>query len=79
MFRKAWTKVKKFFNDSETIFWARLQVLGGVVMGTLTSIDYTVLHSNTGLDQRQLWVLAGILAFQGFVTEIARRRRATDL
>ena len=66
-----WTKIKTFFKDSETIFWARLQVFAGVVFATLSTTDLTPLLPPKYLT---LW-----LVFSGVVTELLRRRRAVDL
>lgn len=69
-----WTRIKAFFADSETIFWARLQAVIGVVAGIVTYVDPQVLAP----------VIPGewfpyFLVINGVLTEFLRRRRATDL
>jgi hypothetical protein len=64
MFRR----IRAWFKDSETIFFARLQLLAGAVWGTLTAMDLSPL-----LEPKWLTVW---LIFSGVVTELARRSRA---
>lgn len=72
-----WDKIKKFFRDSETLFWARLQMALGAVVATLATFDFSSL-SDAALNSRQMWL--GVAVFgQGVLTEYFRRRRATDL
>ncbi|HEY6021658.1 MAG TPA: hypothetical protein VIY48_17850 [Candidatus Paceibacterota bacterium] len=73
-----WERTVKFFKDSETIFFARLQMIAAVLLTVLASMDLSPLVS-AGVPSRQQWILYGILFAQGFVTEWLRRRRATDL
>lgn len=65
---------RKWIKDSETIAWARLQVLLGVVIGTLMALDPNLI----GAVLPEKWVPIWFL-FSGVVTEVARRRRAKDL
>lgn len=65
---------RKWIKDSETIAWARLQVLLGVVIGTLMALDPQLV----GAVLPEKWVPFWFL-FSGVVTEIARRARAKDL
>lgn len=69
-----WSKIKAFFADSETIFWARLQAAIGVVASIVTYVDPQVLAP----------VIPGewfpyFLVVNGVLTEFLRRRRADDL
>jgi hypothetical protein len=66
-----WERIKAWFKDSETIFWARLQMFVGAVWTVLVSIDLAPL-----LDPKWLTVW---LVVSGVVTELARRSRAEDL
>lgn len=66
-----WSKIKAWFKDSETIFFARLQVLAGAVWAVLTAADLSPLLEPKWLT---VWLIAS-----GIITELARRRRAGDL
>lgn len=69
-----WAKIKAFFSDSETIFLARIQMIAGIVWSILPTIDPTLFQSLIG----ERWFGVFLIVW-GVVTEIARRRRATDL
>lgn len=72
-----WPQVQHWFKDSETIFWARLQMAVGAFWALLLTTPLApVLAVVPGFDTK--WIAAGI-ALQGAITEIARRSRATDL
>ena len=66
--------LKRFFDDSETIFWARIQLALGVV-GTILEI--------AGQMDLSPVLPAGILPYwligSGILTEYLRRRRSSDL
>lgn len=66
-----WDKIKAWFRDSETIFWARLQMAAGTIWTVLVATDLSPV-----LDAKYLtyWLIAS-----GVITELARRSRATDL
>ncbi|MER9217853.1 hypothetical protein NKI48_02810 [Mesorhizobium sp. M0644] len=69
-----WTRIKKFFSGSETIFWARFQAALGVVAAVVTYVDPQVLSP----------IIPGkwfplFLVINGVLTEFLRRRRAEDL
>lgn len=78
-----WERIKKFFKDSETIFWARIQTITGFVVAALSSIDWTLIsnsaYSATGLDWKQGLILGLALFLNGMFTEYLRRRRDPDL
>lgn len=69
-----WAKIKAFFKDSETIAWARIQVLLGVAAAALTFVQPAVLAPVIPPDSFPLLVVAN-----GLATEYLRRRRAEDL
>lgn len=62
-----WTKIKQFFLASETIVWARVQMLFGILMMTDLS---PVLPAR---------YLPWYVIVSGVVTELARRARDPDL
>mgnify|MGYP001563001663 CR=1 FL=1 len=62
-----WTKIKTFFKDSETIFWARLQAFAGVVFTVLSTVNLSPLLPPKYLT---IWLI-----LSGVVTELLRRRR----
>lgn len=69
-----WTRIKRFFKDSETIFWARLQAAVGAVAVAVTFVDPSVLQPVIPSDWFP-WVLVA----NGVMTEYLRRRREPDL
>jgi hypothetical protein len=73
-----WNDIKDWFKDSETIFWARFQMLVGAVIAVLVSTDLSPLLS-AGVPTTQQLIFAGVVFGQGVLTEYLRRRRATDL
>lgn len=73
-----WQLVVKFFKDSEVIFFARFQMFLSAMLAVLAVMDFSPLVS-AGVPSKQQWVLYAILFAQGMITELARRRRATDM
>ena len=67
-----WEAIKAFFKDSETIFWARLQTLLGIIGSVIDQLDVTLL---SGVPSWFAWFLVA----NGVVTEILRRRRDEDM
>ncbi|MGE0231173.1 MAG: hypothetical protein AB7O39_03100 [Flavobacteriaceae bacterium] len=65
-----WARIKKFFNDSETIFYARLQAFIGFVVIAVTYIDPSLIVPVLG-DWAPYFLLAN-----GIATEVLRRRRS---
>lgn len=76
--KAAWEKTKAWFKDSETIFWARFQVLAGVALAVLPTLN-PVAWLDSALTPAQRWAAAATAIVNGLVTEYLRRRRATDL
>jgi len=60
-------------HGSETILWARIQVIGGVVLGILATVLQTIDPNMLGLDAKyvMLWTVAN-----GLLSEYLRRRSA---
>lgn len=74
-----WDEVKAFFKYSETIFLARLDMLSGLVLATLGSLDYTDFTSidfSVASAKQVTWLGIGIF-IKGIVSEFVRRRNAT--
>lgn len=69
-----WQRIKDFFSDSETIFWARLHVLLGFICAAITAIDPSLLQPLFGP-----WTFIAYLAVNGLATEYLRRRRDDQL
>jgi hypothetical protein len=67
-------KVKAWFKHSETIAWARLQMLVGAVLSVLATVDPTIF--NQYIPDR--WLPVYVVA-SGVLTEYLRRRGAKDL
>jgi len=70
-----WDNIKAFFKRSETIFYARLQVLSGFFLAAFTGIDWTTVTMKLD-DAKQSLYLAGGLIANGIITELLRRRNA---
>lgn len=75
MLKRLWEKVKAFFKDSETIFLARLQVLLGVLLAVVPTLNPVAWLDST-LTPAQRWVTATWAIVAGVLTEYARRRRS---
>jgi hypothetical protein len=69
-----WERVKRFFKDSETIFWARLQMLIAAVITVLATVDPNLFAAYVPTGYLPIYIFVS-----GVVTEWARRRRAADL
>ena len=72
---KWWENTKAFFKNSETIFYARLQVISGFFLAVFSGIDWTTVTMNLNDAKESLYVAIGLIA-NGVVTEILRRRNA---
>jgi hypothetical protein len=68
-----WTKIKTFFGDSETIFWARAQMLLGILVEVVSTVDPTLFAPVFG-DYFPYFLIAN-----GLLTEYLRRRREEDM
>lgn len=70
-----WQRVKAFFRDSLTIFWARVQWFGGILSAGLifafSNYDFTQL---TSMDAKAAFKMVLAVAVAGVLTEAARRR-----
>lgn len=66
-----WQRIREFFRDSETIFWARLQMLGAAIVATLAVID-PMLFAN----YIPAAYLPAYVFLSGVLTEYLRRRRS---
>ena len=71
-----WDNTKAFFKRSETIFYARLQVLSGFFLAVFSGIDWSTVTVNLENAKQSLY-LAGGLIVNGIITEYLRRRNAT--
>ncbi len=76
--KAAWQRVLKWCRDSETLVWARLQVVIGFAMAVLPTLN-PVSWLDEAMTPKQRWVLALTAIANGLWTEYLRRRRATDL
>jgi len=64
-----WDKIKAWFNRSETILWARLQMVTGAVWAVLQATDLSPVLQGKYMTY---WLI-----FSGVVTELVRRRGTT--
>lgn len=69
-----WSKIRAWFKDSETIAWARLQMLGGAVLTVLSATDPSLFNQYIPDCWLPLYIVGS-----GVLTEALRRLRAKDL
>ncbi len=70
-----WDRVKAFFKDSLTIFWARVQWFGGILSaGLIVAFSGYDFMQLTSMDAKAAFKMLAAVALAGVLTEIARRR-----
>lgn len=83
MLNSIWNKIKDWFHHSETIFLARLEAFIGFILAVGVSLDWTQLmsldFSNGIFNSKQVMFIGILMLAKGIITELARRRGATDL
>ena len=73
----AWYEAAKvWFKRSETILWARLQVIAGFAIGGFSAVDWTQVTINLSQSANSLKLAAGLI-INGLFTEYLRRRNAS--
>lgn len=72
--KEYWEDIKSWFKYSETILWARIQTISGLIIAGIASVDWTQL-TVSGLSKETL-LLAGALIANGIFTECLRRRNS---
>lgn len=66
-----WLWIRKYYHDSETIFWARLQTMLGSFAMLATYMDTALVMPILPPE-----ILPWFLLFNGLATEYLRRRRS---
>lgn len=67
--------LKRWFKDSETLLWARLQYVIGAIWGALVVADLGPVFDAFGIGKWfPVWLVAS-----GLITEIARRVRDPEM
>ncbi|AZO63036.1 MAG: hypothetical protein E5X23_26750 [Mesorhizobium sp.] len=69
-----WSKIRAWFKDSETIAWARLQMLGGAILTVLSATDPSLFNQYIPDRWLPLYIVGS-----GILTEALRRIRAKDM
>ncbi|RUV41076.1 MAG: hypothetical protein EOQ55_00740 [Mesorhizobium sp.] len=69
-----WGKIRAWFKDSETIVWARVQMLGGAVLTVLSTTDPSLFNQYIPDRWLPLYIVGS-----GILTEVLRRARAKDM
>ena len=68
-------KIKAWFKNSVTIFWARIQYIGGIagagLVAAFSGYDFTQLAT---MDAKAVFKMLVAVAVAGVLTELARRR-----
>lgn len=72
-------RLLKWCKDSEIILVARLQVIGGVVLGALVMVFPIVAHADLSVYISDPKTLVTVGIVNGVLMELLRRYRATDL
>jgi len=70
-----WAKFKASFGNSETVLWARLQVVFGVLGSVALPVWIGLSQTDLSPVIHNSQYLTGWLVFNGIVTEFLRRRR----
>lgn len=68
-----WRRIAGAFRDSETLFFARVQMVVGAVLTVLGTTDLTPVLHMFGLS----WYVPLYLIASGIITEYLRRARAS--
>lgn len=66
-----WQRTRAFFKDSETIFWARLQMAVAAIVAVVATIDPSLFASYVPAEYLPIYLFVS-----GVITEMARRSRA---
>jgi len=77
-----WNAIKRWFKDSETLAFARAQIVLGFVVaaaGAMNWVPLVALANDGGFSGGQIAWLGGILFLQGAATEYLRRRRESNM
>lgn len=77
-----WGSIKSWFSNSETIFLNRIEVVAGIIVAGVATMDWSPLLSlgvDTQFNWQQLYFISGLSIVRGIVGEIARRRNTVDL
>lgn len=69
-----WERIKAFFKESETIFYARLQLAVGAIAAVITYVEPAVFQPILGAQWFPWFLVAN-----GLATEYLRRRRDTEM
>lgn len=79
--KKLWTDFKSWFNYSWSIFIARMEVVFGVVLAALGSIDFSLVFTQieNGFKWTEATIIGLILIIKGIASEVGRRQGTTTL
>lgn len=67
-------KIKALWSSNETILWARIQMLLGVLVTVIATVDPTIFHVYVPVQYLPIYIVVS-----GVITELARRYKARDL
>lgn len=73
-----WERIKELFLGSETIAFARFQMLVGAVGAVAAATDFTTLFAG-GMPKKETLIVFCVVFAQGVLTEYFRRRRDPNL
>lgn len=82
MFLELYNKIKAWFKYSETVLLARIEAISGLVIASISALDWSPLLTlgiDTGASLKQGIYLGSIMFVQGILTEWARRRNTIEV
>src|SRR5688572_25407071 len=79
--KQAWNDVKAWFNYAWSIFIARMEVLFGILVAAIGSVDFSLVFTQleNGLKWTTATTIGAILIVKGIISEIGRRQNTVTL
>jgi hypothetical protein len=68
-----WTRIREFIRNSNTLCWARIQMLGAAVLAVIATVDPMLFAGYIPTTYLPLYIF-----ISGVITEVARRAQARD-
>ena len=70
-------RLSNLYEQSQSAFWASVQIVGGLVMGLMGALDISPFISLdiANVTSKQIMWIGAMVAIQGLITEIARSHK----